>query len=116
MNEDELRHEWDSVARALMRTIGRAQALPDREQNSQFNEELQYALCHAYKMCRVDDSSIDDEQLSYGWASIAKDLDRVIKRTKRLVEGKEGSYFSENLYDAFWHADGRAGALIEEPV
>lgn len=115
MNKEELRQEWHSVARALMRTISRAQALPEREQNSQFNEQLQYAFCHAHKMCRLEDSRTDDEQLSYRWESIARELDGVIKRTKKLVEDEHDSHFSEKLYDAFWHADGRAGALIEDP-
>lgn len=115
MNKKEFGQEWESVAKALMRTIRRAAALPEREQNSQFNEQLQYAFCYAHKMCRLEDSGADDEQLSYCWELIARDLDRVIKRTRKLVDDEQDSHFSEKLYDAFWHANGRAGALIEDP-
>lgn len=113
MNKKELREEWDSIARALGRIINRAQELPECEQDSQFNEQLEYAFCHAHRMYRIEDSRVDYEDLSRRWAYIAKDLARIMKRAERLVKGGRRSRFNEKLNDAFWHADSRADALID---
>ena len=113
MNKKEALQEWNSVARALRRTIDRAQALPEREQDSEFNEQLHYVFCHAHKMCRLENSRIDNEQLRYRWEAIARDLDHIMKRTKKLVEDEQGSHLSEKLYELFLYADDRASALID---
>jgi len=113
MNKKELRQEWDSIAGTLGRIINRAQELPECEQDSQFNEQLEYAFAHAHRMCRIEDSRVDYEDLSCRWACIAKDLARVMKRAERLVKGGRRSRLNEKLHDAFWYADSRADALID---
>jgi len=47
MNNDQLRDCWDSVARNLGRIMKRVERLPDREQDSEFNEWIESAFCHA---------------------------------------------------------------------
>lgn len=113
MRKNDLREGWDSIARAIGRIIDRVQALPECEQDSQLDEQLQYAFRHAHKMCRVEDSRVNSEELSHRWDSIARDLDRIIKRARRLAEYERHSRFSEKLNDAFYHADSRADALID---
>lgn len=113
MNKKELHQEWESIARALGQIISRAQELPECEQDSQFNEQLEYAFRHAHRMYRLEDSRVDYEDLSCRWACIAEDLARVTKRTERLAKGGRRSRFNEKLNDAFWHADSRADALID---
>lgn len=113
MKKNEVRDRWNSVARAIGRIIERVQALPDCEQDSGLDQQLQYAFRHAHRMCRIEDSRVNSEELSHWWDSIARDLDRVIKRAGRVAECERDSRFSEKLHDAFCHADSRADALIE---
>lgn len=47
MSNEELIARWDSIARALDRTIKRAKKLPSCEQDDEFDEWLERALCHA---------------------------------------------------------------------
>lgn len=113
MKKGDLRGHWNSTARAIGRIIERVQALPECEQDSHLDEQLQYAFCYAHKMCRVKNSDVNGEELSRWWDSIARDLDHVMKRAGRLAGYERDPRFHEKLNDAFYHADSRADALIE---
>lgn len=49
MNNEQLSDRWDSIAKVLSSVIKIVDNLPGREQDSDFNECLESAFCHAEK-------------------------------------------------------------------
>jgi hypothetical protein len=47
MNSEDLAERWYVIAQALERIVRRVERLPQREQDSEFREWLENALCHS---------------------------------------------------------------------
>lgn len=47
MDNDQLSDCWDCISKSLARIMKRFEKLPEREQDSEFTECVERALCHA---------------------------------------------------------------------